>query len=160
MSENFVADPKIQRIAEAYALDAVDFAEKTSVGKLDWSDASIVHVETILSSLHTQAATAKPTPEQVFQFAKVFGSYVGETFRRNHGASWGMVMLQGQSFPGLKADGAAGLFWPWGRAQNRLTNGPEDNVWHYCQALLQRSGLPTPNPASPKKAPWWRFGHS
>jgi len=156
VSENFAADPKIQQIAEAYALDAVDFAAKISVGKLDWSDSSVAHVETILSSLHSQAATAKPTPEQVFQFAKAFGSYIGETFRRNHGATWGMVTLQGQSFPGLKADGAAGLFWPWGRAQNRLTNGSEDNVWHYYQALIQRSGLPVPSEPTQAKKPWWR----
>lgn len=143
-------------MAEAYALDAVNFASKTSVGKLDWSDSSVAHVETILGSLHAQAATAKPTPEQVFQFAKAFGSYVGEVFRRNHGATWGMVTLQGQSFPGLKADGTAGLFWPWGRAQNRLSNGPEDNIWHYYQELLRRSGASAPEPPTAQKKSWWQ----
>ncbi len=159
MPDDFVADSKIQQIAEAYALDAIDLATKASAGRLDWSDASIAHVETILSKLHSQAAKAKPAPEQVFQFAKAFGSYIGETFRRNHGASWGMVTLQGQSFPGLKTDGPAGLFWPWGRVQNRLINGAEDNVWHYYQALLEKSGLPVPNTPAPSKESWWRrFG--
>ena len=35
-------------------------------------------------------------------FAKGFGSYVGEVFRRNHGGEWGMVTLGDHRFPGLR----------------------------------------------------------
>ncbi len=89
--------------------------------------------------------------------AKVLGSYVGEVFRRNHGATWGMVDLEGQSFPGLKASGQAGLFWPWGRVQNRIRNGPQDNVWQYYRHLVEKSGASPPSPpAGHEKTNWWR----
>ncbi len=50
-----------------------------------------------------------------------------------------MIELQGSTFPGLKADGEAGLFWPWGKVQNRIITGPEDNVWDYYQVLVTRN---------------------
>ncbi|HEY4210998.1 MAG TPA: hypothetical protein VGM84_05940 [Steroidobacteraceae bacterium] len=156
MAEAFTEDPKIQQIAEEYALDAVDFAQRFKLS-LDWSDSSVAHVETVLAALHKGAIDAKPTDEQVLAMAKVLGSYVGEVFRRNHGATWGMVDLEGQAYPGLKASGPAGLFWPWGRVQNRIRNGPEDNVWHYYQHLVERNGAARPSaPAGSQKATWWR----
>ena len=153
MPEAFTEDPKVQQVTEAYARDAVDFARNQFKLSLDWSDASIAHIETMLTVLHEQMAAANPTDEQIFQFAKLFGSYVGEVFRRNHGATWGMVTLEGQSFPGLNASGPAGLFWPWGRAQNRIKNGPEDNIWHYYQHLISRNSTSSP---SPLKSTWWQ----
>lgn len=157
MPEAFAEDPKVQQVAEAYAQDAVDFARNQFKLSLDWSDASVAHIEAMLAVLHEQMAAAKPSAEQIFQFAKLFGSYVGEVFRRNHGATWGITTLEGQSFPGLKASGAAGLFWPWGRAQNRIQNGPEDSVWHYYQHLISRNGTSSaPLPETPKRATWWQ----
>jgi hypothetical protein len=159
MTNEFVEDSKIQQIAEAYALDTVDFAAKNFQISLDWSDSSVAYVEKILGIFHDQAATAKPSEDQVFQFAKLFGSYVGEVFRRNHGAAWGMVSLQGQTFQGLKADGSAGLFWPWGRAQQRLIGGAENNIWDYYQVLLERNGSNVtnpPQPSSPRSQQSWR----
>src|SRR5262249_50740703 len=47
---NFTPDPKIQQIAEAYALDARDFAERAFHITLDWSDASVQQVEVILDN--------------------------------------------------------------------------------------------------------------
>ena len=138
---NFTPDPKIQEIAEAYALDARDFAKKAFHITLDWSDASVEKVEVILDDLYRQKQVMKPPPteEQVVNFAKMLGSYIGEVFRRNHGAEWGMVTLGGGSIPGLRATGTGNLFWPMGKVQKRLENGPEDNVWHYYQDLV---GMP------------------
>jgi len=135
MSIRFQRDPQILQIAEAYSLDAVEYAEKAFAIKLDWSDDSVRRVETMLGRLHDERTTQKPSPKQVFQFAKMLGSYVGEVFRKNHGAAWGIVSLDGEDFPGLKADKGT-VFWPWGRAQNRILNGSSDNLWHYYQHLL------------------------
>lgn len=158
MNKNFTEDQKIQQIAEAYSLDAIDFARDNFNIQLDWSDNSVEQIEKMLSIFHEQMAKANPSEEQIFGFAKMFGSYVGETFRRNHGAIWGIVQLENDKFPGLKADGAAGLFWPWGRAQNRITNGPEDNVWQYYKVLLGNNGdNSNPNEPAPstKKESFW-----
>lgn len=137
--QSFSPDPNIQKVAEAYALDAVDFSAKQFGITLDWSDGSIASVEKALEQLSASYASKnpKPTEAQVMSFAKAYGSYVGEVYRRNHGATWGIVTLGGQKFPGLRT--ASGInFWPWGRALNRITNGAEDNLSDYYAALLSK----------------------
>lgn len=138
-SQSFSPDPKIQKIAEAYAKDAVDFSAKQFAIKLDWSDASIADVERALAKLNLSYTDTipKPTDEQVMSFAKGFGSYVGEVFRRNHGGEWGMVTLGGNRFPALRTTSGTN-FWPWARAFNRITKGPEDNIADYYNVLLKK----------------------
>jgi hypothetical protein len=155
--EGFVLDDKIRQIAEAYALDAVDFARDGFAFRLDWSDGSIQQIEAILTRMHDEMASAQPTGDQILQFAKMFGSYVGEVFRKNHGGQWGMVTLGGDTFPGMQADNGGGRFWPWGRVRKRLLNGPEDNVWHYYQHLAEgesRDSPPRTEPPKPRRS-WW-----
>jgi len=137
---SFSADPNIEKVAEAYALDAVDLSTKQLGIKLDWSDASVASVEKALAQLSASYANTnpKPTEEQVMGFAKAYGSYVGEVYRRNHGATWGIVTLNSQKFPGLRT--ASGVnFWPWGRALNRIKNGAADNIDGYYAALLSKT---------------------
>lgn len=137
--QSFSPDPKIQRIAEAYSLDAVDFSAKQFGIKLDWSDASIANVEEALAQMSSSYASTspKPTDEQVMAFAKGYGSYVGEVYRRNHGGEWGMVTIGGSRYPGVRTTSGSS-FWPWGRVFNRITKGAEDNVSDYYAVLLQR----------------------
>ena len=156
MTGKFAADPKVQQVAEAYAADAVDFARDQFQLTLDGSDASVAHIETILGRMHDQMADVKPSDEQVFTFAKMFGSYVGEIFRRNHGATWGLVHLNDAIFVGMKNHEVPGLFWPWGRAQKRLENGPEDNMLHYYRWLVEkRHGSAAVAPTIARKKSWW-----
>jgi hypothetical protein len=137
----FTPDDKIQKIAEGYSLDAVDFMRDHFQTTLDWSDASIEKVEKVMEIFHTDLLKAKPTEDQIQGFAKMFGSYIGEVYRKNHGATWGMVDLNGQRFAGLqKNDAGKTLFWPWIRARNRLVAGAENNVWDYYRALLDGAG--------------------
>lgn len=133
---NFTPDDKIHKIAEAFSLDACDFLRNHFGITLDWSDASIQHIESVMDRFHLEAAKAKPSPEQVMKFAKMFGSYIGEVYRKNHGATWGLVEKDGQRFPGLKAQTSDTTFWPWGKARNRLVDGAAHNVSHYYSALL------------------------
>jgi hypothetical protein len=134
---SFQPDPQIAEDAEAYALDAVDLAARNFGVALDWSEDSVRQVEQMLGRLHDELARTRPPQDAVWTFAKAFGSYVGEVVRRHHGGEWGTVSMGGQSFPGLEQAGGA-LCWPWGKAHNRLINGPEDNVWHYYRLLVQR----------------------
>lgn len=161
MTEKFTADPKVQQVAEAYAADAVDFARERFQLTLDGSDASMAHVETILGALHERMPDAKPSADEVFTLAKMFGSYVGETFRRNHGATWGLVRLDDETFVGMKNHEVPGLFWPWGRAQKRLKNGPEDNMLHYYRWLVEKrhggaAATPAAAAATTPKTSWWK----
>jgi hypothetical protein len=136
---SFIADSKIQQAAEAYALDAVDYSQKRLGIILDWTDGSIANVEKALAQIHLAfvTATPKPTEDQALGYAQIFGSYVGEVYRRNHGAEWGMVTLDGHQFPGLQAKSRV-IFWPWGRASNRITVGAENNVHDYYRVLLMK----------------------
>jgi len=153
----FEPDDKVRQVAEAYAADAKDFARDHFGVTLDSSDESIECLETILDRFHRELPTAKPSEETVFRFAKMFGSYVGEVFRGNHGATWGIVTLGDESFPGLRAQTTGTLFWPWGRVENRLTSGAENNVWHYYQALVGKaSGRVGPPETAVAKRSWWR----
>lgn len=137
LDASFQPDPQVAEVAAAYALDAVDLASRNFGVALDWSEASVRQVEYMLGRLHDEMASAQPTEKEVWLFAKVFGSYVGEVLRRHHGGEWGTISMGGQSFPGLRQTSGA-LCWPWGKAHDRLVNGPEDNVWHYYSVLVQR----------------------
>jgi hypothetical protein len=139
----FIADEKVKMIAEAYTLDAIDFGRTAFSAQLDRSDASIAELERILTKLHDELPTAKPTDEVVDGFVKMLGSYLGEVLRMNHGATWGMVNSDGASFPGMQAANGE-LFWPWGRVRSRLENGPEDDVESYCKVLFPKFGQGTP----------------
>lgn len=139
MNESFQPDPKMQQIADAYALDAIDFCKNNFQLQLDWSDESVGKLELVLETFHSQLSQANPTEEQVMRFAKMFGSYLGETYRKNYDAIWGMVTLQDQTFPGME-NRAGTRFWPWGRVRNRLVEGKENNVWHYYKDLIPDSG--------------------
>ncbi len=131
---DFSEDPRIQQIAEAYALDAVDFARENMKVDLDWTDESVQRLESILDIFHRELATERPSDETVATFSKMWGSYLGEVYRKNHGGTWGMVTHEGRSFPGFRSSSGS-LFWPWGRVENRLRKGTEDNVWHYYRSL-------------------------
>jgi len=136
----FEPDELIQQVATAYAENAIEFARDHFGLTLDWSDESVQHVETILAELHSQITVAKPSDETVFGVAKALGSYVGEVFRKNHGAVWGNVTLEAETIAGLRADRTGGVFWPWGKAYNRLKNGPQDNIWHYYCIIRAEDG--------------------
>lgn len=133
---SFVKDSKIQEEASLNADGAIKFALDHYRIDLDWSDDSIEKIELILSSLHKEARKDKPTQEQMLGFAIPFGSYIGEVYRRNHGAEWGSITLEGETYPGLQCSKRGQNFWPWLKALKRIENGDEDNVWHYYQILL------------------------
>jgi hypothetical protein len=149
----FTPDEKIQKIAEAYALDACDFLRDHFRVTLDWSDASIRQIETVLDTFHRESRKARPKEEQITGFAKMFGSYIGEVYRKNHGGIWGILEQNGQRMPSLKADASGSMFWPWARARNRLVDGAENNVWHYYSELIRRPAVRQPALANPQPAP-------
>jgi hypothetical protein len=137
----FTPDAQLGKAAEGLALDAVDVARESFGVTLDWTDGSILQVEKVLDRMYRKRAAEHPQPDVVARVVRSFGSYIGEVYRRNHGASWGMVSMGGSSFPGLETT-AGNRFWPWGRVQRRLENGPEDNVADYYRALVRDDASP------------------
>ena len=132
----FRASPDLAAEAATFARGAVDTARNTYAVDLDWSDGSIARVESILDRIHREHARTKPSVDEFDRIRRSFGSYIGEVFRRNHGATWGMIET-GQDVPAPGLQSRAGQrFWPWGRVERRLLNGAEDDVADYYSALV------------------------
>ena len=144
MNETFRPDDTIAEIAAAYSLDCIDIARSNFDTALDGSDASVELVEQMLGRLHEQLPLAKPSPAQIGAFAKMFGSYVGEVFRLKHGGTWGIVRVGEEEVAGMQANDGGWCFWPWDRARKRITDGPENNMWHYYLSLRDRAGRKGP----------------
>jgi hypothetical protein len=139
MTEATIAD-----VMQAYAQDAVDFARDQFQVNLDFSENSIEQVEKILATLHNTLPKGvlgklfkrRPSQEQIGEMAKGWGGYVGEVIRQHWGGEW---TTETAAYPGkvitlrvLDSD-----IFPIAKVYKRLTNGTEDNVWHYYQVLKQ-----------------------
>lgn len=135
----FSADPKIATVIGAYALDAVDHAKANFGVALDWSERSVEAVEQLLAQMNRMYVGSSPRPseDEVSTVAKAYGSYVGEVYRRHHGAEWGTMTIDGGSFPAVKARSGA-VFWPIGKALKRIKDGPAENIAFYYRGLLPK----------------------
>jgi hypothetical protein len=134
---DFVADDAVRQAAEASAADAVAIAKRQFNLKLDGSEASIDDVERALVALNSAYAIASPKPpdDQLMPMAKAFGAYVGEVYRKNHGATWGTVTLNGSSYAGFRTRSGVDV-WPAGRALNVITDGPDNDIAYFYRRLV------------------------
>ncbi|HEX8615499.1 MAG TPA: hypothetical protein VF800_29810 [Telluria sp.] len=135
----FSPDPAVQRAATAYAAQAVATARDQFGIKLDGTDASMAQLDAVLARAHASYTSKSPRPseEQVMAVARMYGSYLGEAYRLNHGGVWGMATLQGQTLPAMRT--ASGTnFWPWTQASQRIGKGAGNNVADYYKVLLTK----------------------
>jgi hypothetical protein len=134
-AQSFVPDAGAQKDAETNSLDACAFVSEHFGVKLDWSDASIQQVESVLDAFHAGIASANPSQKQIWWYSKLFGSYIGEVYRKNHGATWGIVQTNGWNMPALKADLNGQVFLPLVRTRDRIVDGAANNVGEYYSQL-------------------------
>ncbi|HEV8320016.1 MAG TPA: hypothetical protein VG389_00270 [Myxococcota bacterium] len=137
--------PTVNDIMAAYALDAVDHANTRFHIDLDFSVESVHDVEGILRVLYDDRPTGVlarifgwgPSQDVLHTFVMMYGAYVGEVLRREAGGEWFLDtdISPGFTMPGLRKHDAR--VWPPARVGKRLSNGPEDNVWHYFQAIKE-----------------------
>lgn len=130
----------------AYAEDAVDFALSEYGVELDYSPASVEHVENMLAKLHDSMVPSgvwarlfklPPLPEQVDQVSKMFGGYIGEVFKYNYGGEWSMddKTVPGETDYSFNVQGHT--IWPHFKCGKRLVDGPEENVRTYFSVLTK-----------------------
>jgi len=147
MNSTFIPDPQLQEVATFAAEKCATFLAQKFGKKPDYSDQFVAEVEDVMNLLHIDLPTSKPPEDVVQDMATIFGSYLGETFRRNQGGQWGIS----NGIPALRTPQGIECY-PWMRAWKRLTNGDEDNVLHWYQYLLKHDPSPSGPPnASPKK---------
>jgi hypothetical protein len=104
--------------------------------ELDYSDASIERVEQIAQNIQKTSRDRPPSNESVMRLSYAMGGYIGETLRRNHEAEWGVMLLDGQRVIAMRIHG--NFVWPTGKAEKRIRNGQEDDIWFYYQVLLKK----------------------
>ncbi len=119
------------------AAEAVKDAEKENHIKLDYSVQSIEQVEAVLSKIHEQYSKDKSSIA-VNGLAMAYGAYIGEVIKRTEpDAKWERdhPVAGEKSYP---IHWRGGESFPCGWCFKRITNGPEDNVWHKYQILKQQ----------------------
>lgn len=112
----------IADIMRAYAADAVKYAKGQYGIDLDYSEASLEHIDRMLDD-KMHGAVIEPdklTPEEqedMWTYCKVIGGYVGEVIIRNLGGTWQTKELDsGGSSVTLMAAG-------------KIEGSPPDGVW-------------------------------
>ena len=99
----------------------------------DYSEAFLPEIERVLGLLCVSMPGSNPSEDDVDSMCEMFGSYLGETFRRNRGGEWGLSHGEAVTLQ----CGGGWLSFPFARVHKRLKNGEEDNVHHWYMVLTQ-----------------------
>jgi hypothetical protein len=143
-----VTELTVTDMMAAYAQDATEHAKATCGIALDYTPASVEHVEEVLGRLYeaiprglvARLFKKAPSADEIATVSKMYGGYIGECIRRTWGGEWEVdhPVAGPRSFP-ISSGGHQSF--PLGWCFKRLRNGPEDNVWHKMQILyLKRDG--------------------
>ena len=134
----FKADSTVPEIAEAYYQDCIQMVKGQFQLDLDGSDESIKHIEFVLDNLSEHVRANGMDKNRVYNFAKMFGFYIGEVYKRNHGGvTWGNVMIDGTEYYALgKSKDNSPFFWPVLNVMKRLYKGKEANIHQYYSAIV------------------------
>lgn len=126
----------IAEMMRACAGDAVGEAHQQFGFTLDFSDASIESLETILAAIAVHLDTRDK--DAVEQAVKLWGSYLGETARRVYGGAWELLQYPGRAaaVPTLVIGGSQ--LYPLMKVYRRLTMGEAENVWKFYERIRAR----------------------
>lgn len=128
---------EVDIFAKNYSTTAVDYAKHFNKS-FDYSQNSIADLEEILDYYSNDISVSKPTENQIWSMAVIFGSYLGESLLKNglsqKGYSWGTVGTS--NIPVLIGKGGSFLT-PNDKVYKRLVNGPEDNVVSFYRYAME-----------------------
>jgi hypothetical protein len=122
------------------AQEAVTIARDRYSVTLDFSEASVRQLETLLAGMHTglpkPGDPARPSDQWITSVAVTFGAYLGEILRRNLGGEW---LKQNPKAPGsLPALNIHGdIVTPCRKVRKRILEGPVENVAFFYQGACQ-----------------------
>lgn len=121
--------------AALFADDIVAVARRVSGVDLDYSVASLDHVDALIAGFRSQGVTEDRFAETLFGF----GCYVGEVMVRCSGGSWttslGTALEPYASFPLLVSLPPDNLSNPIGRVFKAFRTGDSDSVAHFYRAM-------------------------
>jgi hypothetical protein len=134
--------PSLNETMLAYAEDAVAFASQQFGITLDYSHDSIQQTEKIAEAMFKTIPSGflgklfqrGPSEEELDQFCKMLGGYIGEVYRRNRGGDWAI----NEEFSAVGIQRGESWIFPPSKVYKRLTNGKEDDLWFYFQVMLKQ----------------------
>ena len=108
---------------------------------LDYSEESLKTLDEILEKYHQGLPKGikklffrGPSEEDIVHMSKVWGGYLGEVIRKNNGGEWGMS----ESFPNaISLTINDTEIFPPAKVNKRITNGKEDGIYFYYQAIKE-----------------------
>jgi hypothetical protein len=121
----------------SYADQAVALAREFHA-QLDYSEHSVMEVETILAGLAQDMPASKPSDDDVSEICKVWGSYLGEVVRRRFGGQWTIETYPGKQFATLTLNLNGNKLFPSIKVHRRLTEGENDNLWTFYQMVKEK----------------------
>jgi hypothetical protein len=126
-------DPKLSEDMEANARNAVELAKNRFQVTLDYRTDSVQELE----KLFDRVQYAMPDPESretLGLLTRLWGSYLGEVIRRQHGGEWTIWSDKHGKTMALQV-GEATVF-PHNKVKKRLERGSDHNIWNYYQSVV------------------------
>lgn len=133
---------EVQDQMSNFAKTAVEYAQSFSE-ELDYGKESLAAVEKILDyySHDLQCCTVeeKPTENQVWSMATIWGAYVGEVMRRELGPDfiWTDEETLGNKIPHIRNTRTEAETFPIDKAYKRLVSGTENNIVTYFEVSME-----------------------
>ncbi|MGH9564891.1 MAG: hypothetical protein ACRD4F_16050 [Candidatus Angelobacter sp.] len=127
--------------------EAAVIAAREYNGQLDYSEESLMELESILARFCGQ----QRGPEDISERCKIWGSYLGEVVRRRFGGEWSIDSYPGKQFATLTLTVNGSRIFPSMKVHRRLTQGEAENVWSFYKMIKSRleslpsSGVPAPS---------------
>lgn len=124
----------VAAMATAYSLRAVEAGHGFSA-ELDYSENSLMELETILDQLSHDLRAARPSGDELTDVCKIWGSYFGEVIRRRFGGEWSIETYPGRQFATLTLTVHGNKIFPSMKVHRRLTQGDGENVWSFYKMV-------------------------
>ena len=129
----------IEAMVSAYAGQAVAIAREFNT-QLDYSENSLMELETILAQLSREMPTNPSSSDEVSEMCKMWGSYLGEVVRRRFGGAWSIETYPGKQFATLTLNVNGNKLFPSMKIHRRLSEGDADNIWTFYKMVRERLG--------------------
>ncbi|PYP84322.1 MAG: hypothetical protein DMG65_22770 [Candidatus Angelobacter sp. Gp1-AA117] len=127
----------VAEMVQAYAEQAIAIAREFKA-ELDYSENSLMEVETILAQLAREMPASKPSSDDLSEMCKMWGSYFGEVVRRRFGGEWSIETYPGKQFATLTLNVSDNKLFPSLKIHRRLSEGDGDNVWTFYKMVRSR----------------------
>jgi hypothetical protein len=125
-------DNKLAEDMADSARSAVEFTKTQFHTNLDYGIASLTQLE----QLFDRIPYTMPNPdskETTGLLTRLWGSYLGEVIRRQHGGEW--LLWNDEHGKAIALQVGEALVFPFNKVKKRLERGPGQSIWDYYQHL-------------------------